>query len=225
MSTEVTRDAPPSAACTEKPAGVREHVEHGLPGRVAPDHPPVVALVEEEPGLLPGPDIDREPRLVLGDHDLGRRRRRAPPRPRSDRGARRGARRGRSPRRRARGRRARRAGAGARTPPRRRRRTRPPRCRRSDRSPAPGTHRPRRGPAVARCIRPAADRGPVARRPPPRVRAPTRASITASGTRSSTRARIGEPGSTSTVAIGPSSSTTVATSPATRSFGGASARS
>ena len=56
-----------------EPAGVGEHVEHRRAGGVAADRAPVLALVEEEPGLLAGADVDGEPRLVLGDHDLGRR--------------------------------------------------------------------------------------------------------------------------------------------------------
>ena len=73
MSTDVTRVAPPSAAWSENPPVYAEQVEHGRAGGVAADRAAVVALVEEEAGLLAGAHVDGEPRLVLGDHDLRRR--------------------------------------------------------------------------------------------------------------------------------------------------------
>ncbi len=55
-----------------EPAGVGEQVEHGRAGREPADGAAVVALVEEEPGLLSGADVDAEPRVVLRDRELHR---------------------------------------------------------------------------------------------------------------------------------------------------------
>src|SRR3954470_19611901 len=54
-----------------KPARVREAVQRRRDGAgVAPQSEPIVALVEKEPGLLPGPDVYRECDAVLAHDDV-----------------------------------------------------------------------------------------------------------------------------------------------------------
>ena len=51
-----------------EPAGEAERVQHLRPGRQGPDDPAVVALVEEEPGLLPADDVGLEPQAGFAEH-------------------------------------------------------------------------------------------------------------------------------------------------------------
>ena len=80
MSTEVTASRRRARRGSRIRRCTRTRSARVEPRGVAADRAAVVALIEEEPGLLAGANVDVEPRLVLVDHDL--RRRIAAPRPR-----------------------------------------------------------------------------------------------------------------------------------------------